>query len=86
MGRYGPWGCYYRVVVICCYLLSVQPIILGSQQLEIPQRTKQFLISPPASPPVGWEPVTEESPCVDYSLVTALASLQLPGEIAMSNR
>lgn len=64
----------------CCLSFFLQPIILGSQRLEIPQRTKQFLISPPASPPVGWEPVNEESPCVDYSLVTALASLQLPGE------
>ena len=63
----------------------LQPIILGSQTLEIPQRTKQFLISPPASPPVGWEPVTEENPCVDYSLVTALASLQLPGERELFN-
>lgn len=57
----------------------VKPIILGSRTLEIPQRTMQFLISPPASPPVGWDQSTEPTPCVDYSLVAALAKLQLPG-------
>ena len=56
-----------------------QPFTLGSQKLDLPQRTKQFLISPPASPPVGWEQSGEQSPCVDFALVTALASLQLPG-------
>lgn len=57
-----------------------QPIRIGSATLGLPQRTKQFLISPPSSPPVGWEQVEEASPVVDFSLVTALAKLQLPGK------
>ena len=40
---------------------------------------KQYLISPPASPPVGWEPVHEGEPVIDLRLIAALAALQ-PGE------
>ena len=73
--------------VLCVYVLTcthmhsccIQPFTLGSQTLSLPKLTKQFLISPPASPPVGWEPSDEQAPCLDFSLVTALASLQLPG-------
>lgn len=32
------------------------------QYLEPPPPVREFLISPPGSPPVGWEPVVEESP------------------------
>lgn len=48
--------------------------------LRIPKPTKQFLISPPASPPVGWEPVTESSPCIDVQLIAAIANL-VPGKV-----
>lgn len=48
--------------------------------LKIPKPTKQFLISPPASPPVGWEPVTENSPCIDVQLISAIANL-VPGQV-----
>ena len=34
----------------------------GVQYLEPPPPVREFLISPPGSPPVGWEPVAEESP------------------------
>ncbi len=64
--------------------LSFQPIKIGAATLSVPEKTKQFLISPPASPPVGWEQAPEAQPCVDFTLVTALASLQLPGTLPLS--
>lgn len=51
---------------------------LDSNYLRLPKLTKQFLISPPASPPVDWEPVTESSPCIDVQLISAIANL-VPG-------
>lgn len=48
--------------------------------LTIPKLTKQFLISPPASPPVGWEPVHEGSPIIDVQLISAIANL-MPGKM-----
>lgn len=51
-----------------------------STHLNIPKLTKQFLISPPASPPEGWEPVIESSPCIDVQLISAIANL-VPGEV-----
>jgi len=46
--------------------------------LHVPPVTRQFLISPPASPPVGWEQPREDRPVVDYDLIAAMAQL-LPG-------
>lgn len=51
----------------------------SQKSLQPPKREKQFLISPPASPPIDWEPVTEHDPVVNYDLLSKLAELE-PGE------
>uniref|UniRef100_A0A1I7Z7C8 Calcipressin-2 n=1 Tax=Steinernema glaseri TaxID=37863 RepID=A0A1I7Z7C8_9BILA len=44
--------------------------------LKLPPLEKQFLISPPASPPVGWEQTTEMAPVVcNFDLMSRLAAL-----------
>jgi hypothetical protein len=48
--------------------------------LRPPAIEKNFLISPPGSPPVGWEPIKEEPPNstpLAEDLITALRQLQL---------
>lgn len=49
-------------------------------RLDVPQTDKNFLISPPGSPPVGWEQVREDPPNLDTladDLVRALESLSM---------
>ena len=48
--------------------------------MHVPPLEKQFLISPPCSPPVGWEQPREDKPVVDYDLLTAMAQLS-PGKL-----
>ncbi|KRZ90548.1 Calcipressin-2, partial [Trichinella sp. T8] len=43
--------------------------------LKLPQLEKQFLISPPASPPVGWEQSKESEPNFNFELLSRLAAL-----------
>ncbi|QRV86829.1 calcipressin [Ceratobasidium sp. AG-Ba] len=52
-------------------------------KLAVPALEKNFLISPPGSPPVGWEPVVEDPPNRDAlaaDLMEALRRLELSRE------
>lgn len=64
---YGPWGTEYSSIPQANYLRP-------------PPIEKNFLISPPGSPPVGWEQVKEDppnqTPLAD-DLMTALKKLEL---------
>ncbi|KAH9842473.1 Calcipressin [Rhodofomes roseus] len=55
----------------------------GNMYLRPPEHEKNFLISPPGSPPVGWEPIREEppnpTPLAD-DLIVALKKLQVQEE------
>lgn len=47
--------------------------------LRPPALKRQFLLSPPPSPPVGWEPPTEAQPMINYELLAALSKM-VPGQ------
>ncbi|KAF6774615.1 hypothetical protein AHF37_06490 [Paragonimus kellicotti] len=49
------------------------------KHLAPPKPSRLYLLSPPASPPVGWEPKPECEPIINYELLEALAALA-PGE------
>lgn len=66
-----------------CQILS--PCTDEDAYLHVPPLEKQFLISPPASPPVGWEQPKEDKPVVDYDLLTAMASLTPGNYLITSN-
>jgi len=50
------------------------------QYLAAPKNDKTFLISPPASPPVGWEQILEDPPVVNLDLLATLSSKLNPLE------
>jgi len=66
-------------VVHCYWLRMCGPTDPGEVFLAPPPLEKQFLISPPCSPPVGWEQPKEGNPVVDYDLLAAMAQLG-PGD------
>lgn len=60
--------------VISCYF--AQPMVpVKNPNLQLPAPYKQFLISPPASPPLDWEPRPEGEPIINQELLAALATL-----------
>ncbi|XP_063534948.1 protein sarah [Cydia strobilella] len=68
---------FYNSCINCYFAQPVTPI--SFKNLRPPAPVKQFLISPPSSPPVGWEPREEGEPLVNHDLLAALATLA-PGE------
>jgi len=64
---------------INCYFIRVFARDPEEEFLQLPPLEKQFLISPPCSPPVGWEQPREGNPVVDYDLLAAISKLA-PGE------
>uniref|UniRef100_D8PU63 Calcipressin n=1 Tax=Schizophyllum commune (strain H4-8 / FGSC 9210) TaxID=578458 RepID=D8PU63_SCHCM len=66
--------------------VAAEPIILRvERQLAPPRPERNFLISPPGSPPVGWEQAQEEPPNsapLAEDLIHALKALQIKQEEA----
>nr|CAG4651399.1 EOG090X0FJX [Simocephalus serrulatus]SVE94556.1 EOG090X0FJX [Simocephalus serrulatus] len=66
--------------VMNCFFGQAPFVNKNSHQfLQIPPPVRQFLISPPASPPVDWAPGPETEPVVNFDLLSAIASLG-PGD------
>lgn len=68
-----------KSIINCYFAQPVTPI--SNKNLQPPAPTKQFLISPPSSPPAGWQQAEECEPNIfSHDLLAALANLN-PGEV-----
>lgn len=65
-------------IINCYFAQPVTPV--SNKNLQPPAPTKQFLISPPCSPPAGWQQAEECEPIGNQDLLAALANLT-PGEV-----
>lgn len=64
-----------------CYMVrAIKSDSMSSKHLMLPKQTRQFLISPPASPPENWAPIHEHPPVIDIQLISAIANI-IPGQV-----
>ena len=63
----------HRTLFVCLLFLFWHQV--DHQRLAPPKPKKLMLISPPSSPPDGWEQAPENNPAINYELVAALAGM-----------
>jgi len=67
---------YYYYYYYLCFLIQQLPAEAPQDaHLKPPPLGKQYLISPPASPPLDWEVMAERTPALNYDLINAIAAM-----------